>query len=86
MDPTAEAMLDILLAIPVAALGTLRDGAPFVSMVPVVPGPDGSGFLIHVSRLAQHTRDLLADARVSLLLMAPLTEDQDPLALPRLTL
>ncbi len=86
MDPTAEAMLHALLAIPVAALGTLRDGAPFVSMVPLVPGPDGSGFLLHVSRLAQHTRDLLADARVSLLLMAPLTEDQDPLALPRLTL
>jgi heme iron utilization protein len=52
----------------------------------VVPAPDAVGFLIHVSRLAQHTRDLLADARMSLMLVAPLTEDQDPLALPRLTL
>lgn len=87
MDPNAEAMLHALLTgPPVAALGTLHEGAPFVSMAPVAPAPEGSGYLIHVSRLAQHTRDLLVDARVSLLLMAPLTEGQDPLALPRLTL
>lgn len=87
MDPNTEAMLQALLTgTPVAALGTLHEGAPFVSMAPVVPAPDAVGFLIHVSRLAQHTRDLLADARMSLMLVAPLTEDQDPLALPRLTL
>ena len=85
MDPATEATFRALLALPVAALGTLHDGAPFVSMVPVVPAPDESGFLIHVSRLAQHTRDLVADGRVSLLFMLPL-EDRDPLALPRLTL
>jgi putative heme iron utilization protein len=86
MDPTTESMLRGLLAIPVAALGTLREGAPFVSMVPVVPVPDGTGFLIHVSRLAQHTRDAMADPRVSLMLMSPLEEGEDPLALPRVTL
>jgi len=86
MDPNAEAVLQALLKVPVAALGTLREGAPFVSMVPVAPAPDGSGFLIHVSRLAQHTRDLMADGRVSLMLMARLDANQDPLALPRLTL
>ncbi|MBK8791251.1 MAG: pyridoxamine 5'-phosphate oxidase family protein [Holophagaceae bacterium] len=86
MEPTPETMLEALLASPIAALGTLHEGAPFVSMVPVVPAPGGSGFLIHVSRLAQHTRDLVADARMSLLFTAPLTEDQDPLALPRVTL
>ena len=86
MDPNTEATFRALLALPVAALGTLHDGAPFVSMVPVVPTPDGSGFLIHVSRLAQHTQDLVADGRVSLMFMLPLEADQDPLALPRLTL
>ncbi len=86
MEPTPETMLEALLASPIAALGTLHEGAPFVSMVPAVPAPDGSGFLIHVSRLAQHTRDLVADARMSLLFTARLTEDQDPLALPRVTL
>jgi putative heme iron utilization protein len=86
MDPNAEATFHVLLAQPVAALGTLHDGAPFVSMVPVAPAPDGTGFLIHVSRLAQHTRDLVADGRVSLMLMLPLDAKQDPLALPRVTL
>jgi hypothetical protein len=86
MEPTTETMLEALLASPIAALGTLHEGAPFVSMVPVVPAAGGSGFLIHVSRLAQHTRDLVADARMSLLFTAPLTADQDPLALPRVTL
>lgn len=85
MDPNTAAALQALLAGPVASLGTLREGAPFVSMVPVAPAPDGSGFLIHVSRLAQHTRDMLADARVSLMLMAPPEGGQDPLALPRVT-
>ena len=86
MDSATEATFQSLLALPVAALGTLHDGAPFVSMVPLVPAPDGTGFFIHVSRLAQHTRDLLADDRVSLLFMQPLDPRQDPLALPRLTL
>lgn len=84
MNPDLKATLQSLLASPVAALGTLRDGAPFVSMVPVAP--DAGGLLIHVSGLAAHTRDLRADARMSLLFMAPLGADTDPLALPRLTL
>lgn len=87
MDPTLNPTLQELLALPVAALGTLHEGAPFVSMVPLVPSPDGSGFLIHISRLASHTRDLAADPRVGLLFMAPLADDlEDPLALPRLSL
>jgi heme iron utilization protein len=86
MDPDVEATFQALLAIPVAALGTLHKGAPFVSMVPVVVGMAGTSFLIHVSRLAQHTQDLLVDGRVSLMFMKRLDTDQDPLALPRLTL
>jgi len=51
----------------VAALGTLHGGAPFVSMVPYALLPDGAGFVVHVSRLAAHTKDMLEDPRVSLL-------------------
>ena len=86
MDSATKATFRSLLALPVAALGTLHDGAPFVSMTPLVPDPGRTGFFIHVSRLAQHTRDLVVDGRVSLLFMQPLDADQDPLALPRLTL
>lgn len=92
MDTTAAAELRALVqAQPVAALGTLhatRDGVePFVSMVPVawLAGPLPQA-VIHVSMLAPHTRDLLADPRVSLMLTAPLAPGADPQALARLTL
>jgi len=52
----------------VAGLGTLRDGAPLVSMIAYLPEDDFSTFYIHISQLAQHTRAMLADARVGLLI------------------
>lgn len=72
-----------------AALGTLDDGAPFVSMVlyglesraGAMPAP-----LIHVSRLSAHTRHLQADPRASLLIMRPDVGEGDPQALARVTM
>lgn len=51
------------------ALATLmRDGgAPYCSLVNLASAPDGSPVLL-ISRLAVHTRNLLADPRVSLML------------------
>jgi putative heme iron utilization protein len=66
----AEALRALLRGQGVAALGTLHDGAPYVSMVPFVLLPDASRVVIHVSSLAAHTRDMLADPRVSLLVVA----------------
>src|SRR5258708_7536891 len=43
-----------------AALGTLRDNVPFVSMVAYAVEPDFGGFLLHLSRLAAHSRELWA--------------------------
>ena len=50
----------------IAHLGTLRNGAPMVSMTLFVPESDFSAFYIHVSRLAWHTQDMLQDPRVAL--------------------
>ena len=69
----------------VAALGTMHDGAPFVSMAPFAVADDGGRFYLHVSRLAQHTRDMLADPRVSLLVMEGEDRDKAPQALARVT-
>ena len=55
----------------VAALGTLHKGEPAVSMVPFVLLPTAEGVVIHVSRLATHTGDMLEHAGVSLLVIAP---------------
>ena len=67
----------------IASLGTLREGHPSVSMVPYTETPDMSAFLIHISRLALHTQDILQDARVGLMIAAPDNPSQNPQSLPR---
>lgn len=68
-----------------AALGTLREGTPFVSMVAYAPSEDLSAFYILASRLAYHTQDFLRDPRVSLLIMEADPGAGDPQTLARLT-
>jgi len=66
-----------------AALGTSLDGSPYVSLVLVAFDIDGAPLLL-LSDLAQHTRNITADARVSLLFDGA-GEYADPLTGPRLT-
>jgi heme iron utilization protein len=67
-----------------AALATSLHGAPYASLVLVAVDPDASPLLL-LSDLAQHSRNIAFDPRVSLLLDA--TEGHpDPLTGPRLTL
>jgi hypothetical protein len=54
----------------IASLGTLHDGAPWVSMTPFALLPRASGFVLHVSQLSSHTQDMLESPRVSLLVVA----------------
>jgi heme iron utilization protein len=60
------------------ALATLMPGCgdPYCSLVNVASAPDGSPLLL-LSRLAVHTRNLLADPRISLMLAE--RKDGDPL-------
>jgi hypothetical protein len=86
VNPSQAATLRTLLVTqPIAALGTLHDGEPFVSMVPFAPLSRGRGFVIHVSRLAAHTKDMLAHPAVSLLVVAPPRPDIPAQALARAT-
>jgi heme oxygenase (biliverdin-IX-beta and delta-forming) len=86
MDPAhAAALRSLLETQEIAALGTLHEGEPFVSMVPVALLPRGAGFVIHVSRLAQHTKDMLASPAVSLLIVAPRTPEVTAQARARAT-
>jgi putative heme iron utilization protein len=82
----SERLVQLLRQRSTAALGTLRDGAPFVSMVPFAIAADGSGFVVHVSKLAAHTKDMLFDTRVSLLVAEPEGGGKSPLALARVSL
>ena len=70
-----------------AALATSRDGHPYVSLVALAFDYDCSPLLL-LSDLAQHSRNIAADPRVSLLFDGSALEhpSSDPLAEPRLTL
>jgi putative heme iron utilization protein len=80
----AHAFNQLLRRQDVAALGTLHNGEAFVSMVPYALLAGGV-FVIHVSRLATHTRDMLAHPAVSLLVMDQRAPEVPPQALPRVT-
>jgi heme iron utilization protein len=74
MQPTADfnpskAVKSLLRRSRQGALATLMtvSGDPYCSLVNVATHPDGSPILL-ISRLALHTRNLLADSRVSLML------------------
>ncbi len=67
--PYAQPLRELLRAQQIASLGTLHDGQPYVSMVPFAILPGGVGFVIHVSRLAAHTKDMLLNPQVSLLVI-----------------
>ena len=87
MNPAQASTLRNLLAIqPIASLGTLHEGDPFVSMVPFALLPGGTDFLIHVSQLSAHTQDMLTHTQVSLLVIAPPSPEVPAQALARMTI
>ncbi len=69
-----------------AALGSLREGAPFVSMVLFATEDDFSAFYIHASKLAFHTQDIQADPHVSLMIAEAEAPGADPQQLARISI
>jgi putative heme iron utilization protein len=68
-----------------ATLATALLGAPYASLALVAADLDGSPLLL-LSDLAQATRNLKADPRISLMVSSPATSARDPLDSPRLSL
>jgi putative heme iron utilization protein len=85
-DPRAQLLRRLLEQQVVGALGTLHRGRPAVSMVPFAVSPRTGSVVIHVSRLATHTRDMEATPAVSLLVMAERDAAVPPQALARLSI
>lgn len=82
-DPLAESKR-LLRSIRTATLATLTaSGAPFATLTAIATDHDGAPILL-LSRLAQHTRHLERDNRLSLLLAQG--GKGDPMTHPRLTL
>lgn len=81
-----RALREMLNTQRVASLGTLNaEGAPFVSMVPFAIDPVAACLVIHVSMLAPHTRNLLTNPAVSMMVMQPEVAGEPVHALPRLS-
>ena len=70
----------------VAALGTLHDGAPAVSMVPYAVVADPFALVVLVSALSAHTRDMRQSPRVALMATEPEHPDRPVHALARVSL
>ncbi len=71
----------------VASLGTLNaEGGPFVSMVPYAIEPGAACLVIHVSLLAPHTRNVLSNPAVSVMVMQPEVAGEPVHALPRVSM
>ena len=85
-DELAGLLRNLVAGQEIASLGTLHDGVPYVSMVPFALLPEGAGFIIHVSSLAAHTRDMLATPAVSLLIVAGPEENVPAQARARVTI
>ena len=87
MDAQSEKVLaQVIRSTRIASLGTLRDEAPQVVMVPYYVVEDFSAFYLFVSRLAQHTMDMQKDKRVSLLICETDDNRSDPQTLARVTI
>lgn len=84
----AERARTMVAAITTGTLGTLAidpAGTPFGSVAPFGLTDDGVP-VICISELAEHTRNLRADARASMLVVEPTAAGGDPLAAGRVTL
>lgn len=87
MNPESQHLLAQLIRTKqTAALGTLYEGAPLVSLVLYLASADFSAFYLHLSRLAQHTQAILREPQVSLMIAEPDTGHQDPQTLARVSL
>ena len=83
---TRRALSDLIVKERIAHLGTLRAGAPMVSMTLYLADATFSAFFVHVSRLAWHTQDMTHDARVALSIAETDDGRADPFTLMRVSI
>jgi heme iron utilization protein len=83
---TAAALAGLIRRERIGALGTLRGGAPNVSLVAYLPAADLSLFWLRLSGLAWHTQDLQRAPRAALAVAQADDGRADPQTLARVTL
>jgi putative heme iron utilization protein len=79
------ALRDLLSSSRVLSLAVIVEGEAEAALLPFVASDDFAAVYVQASGLARHSRGLMADARVGVLVHAADTPDADPMQLPRLT-
>ena len=85
-EPSADRAAELVRRCQVAALGTLYHGAPSVSMVPYAIIEDPFAFVVLVSALSAHTKEMLGDPDVALMIMEPESDTKPPHTLARVSM
>ncbi len=87
MTPEETSRLrDLLTGQRLLALGVVVEGRPVVGLVPYALAPDRSALLVQASRLAPHSKGLMAGGHWSGAIHEPDSPEADPLQIPRLSL
>lgn len=76
---------DLLSSSRVLCLAVLVDGEAEAALLPFVARDDFAAVYVQASGLARHSRGLMSQTRVGVLVHAPDTQDADPMQLPRLS-
>lgn len=87
MTPEDSARLGgLLLGQRVVALGVVAEGEPIVGLLPYAVSDDRSALIVQASRLARHSKGLVAGSAWSGVIHEPDSPDSDPLQVARLQL
>jgi putative heme iron utilization protein len=87
MTPEDSARLEELLrGQRLIALGVVAEGEPIVGLLPYAVSDDRGSLVVQASRLARHSRGLVAGAAWSGMIHEPDSAEADPLQVPRLQL
>jgi putative heme iron utilization protein len=70
----------------VLALAVVADGEPIIGLLPYALTRDARALVVHASRMARHTRGLLAQGAFDALIHEPDLEGVDPMQVQRVTL
>ena len=81
-----EKLLKLIQTQKNASLGTSSQGQPLVSMVLYAATSDLTSYFIHISQLAMHTRNIMDDPRVSLMICESVRTGINPQTLARISI
>ena len=85
-EPSAARAAGLVRGCKVAALGTLQHAVASVSMVPYAIIEDPFAFVVLVSALSAHTKAMLGDPNVALMIMEPESDTKPPHTLARVSM